>query len=454
LKTVKIKKLTLTNFRFFLEDNNSFKFDSENILIYGENGSGKSSIFKAFELLAKISKDDIEKEFKESKNIFNLDKDSSIEFEFDNEDILDINDDHLENDLSFIDNFYLVNPLLDYKKLLYVNFTTNLEYEKINLFPMLSKIFENYPIDIKKDILLKDIENPSDRLESLKTIINTLFDDINLFLEKFTSEFKIEQFDYTTGYIPLAKNLGLNNVLEFIINIEINFKNRTITKHHEFLNEARLSALAISIYFAIIKHLSSLSKDESLKILVLDDLLISLDMSNRLSLIPILKENFKDFQIIFLTHDRELFEVFKDRLNWKGFEIYVDENNDYEKPILKTSNSYIDKATIHFRDKNYDCCANLLRKSTEGLLNKLLPKEKRFSKTCEKLQLNDLLQNAINYVENNEDKELIKNIQSFTKTIFNPQSHNDNRAIYKSELQSAIKSLKELRDRVENETIE
>jgi AAA15 family ATPase/GTPase len=35
------------------EKQNIFMTDGKNVLIYGENGSGKSSLFKAFEFLAK-----------------------------------------------------------------------------------------------------------------------------------------------------------------------------------------------------------------------------------------------------------------------------------------------------------------------------------------------------------------------------------------------------------------
>ena len=88
-----------------------------------------------------------------------------------------------------------------------------------------------------------------------------------------------------------------------------------LNRYDLFLNEARLTALATSIYFSIIKKLSNIVGDNSLKILVLDDLLISLDMSNRLNLIDLLKKDFSNFQIIFFTHDKTLFEVFKDKMS-------------------------------------------------------------------------------------------------------------------------------------------
>jgi DNA repair exonuclease SbcCD ATPase subunit len=40
----KIKEITLHNFKFFY-GNRNLDFERKNILLYGENGSGKSSIY-------------------------------------------------------------------------------------------------------------------------------------------------------------------------------------------------------------------------------------------------------------------------------------------------------------------------------------------------------------------------------------------------------------------------
>jgi len=47
---IKIENIRFKNYKFF---NGDFELpiDGENLLLYGENGSGKSSIFKALELL-------------------------------------------------------------------------------------------------------------------------------------------------------------------------------------------------------------------------------------------------------------------------------------------------------------------------------------------------------------------------------------------------------------------
>ncbi len=227
--------------------------------------------------------------------------------------------------------------------------------------------------------------------------------------------------------------------------LEIDFYDRKIDTYHDFLNEARLSVLALAVYFASITQLGKLLKKNDLRLLVLDDVLISLDMSNRMKLIPILQSEFSDFQIIFLTHDRALFELYKEKLDWKGFELFVDDSGEYEKPLLKVSNSYLDKAIEHFAYKQYDCCANQLRKACEGILKKWL-KQDAFDDNCKLLQLNDLLQKAIaNNLKNTEMQTILQKLQTYRKTIFNPQSHHDNSPIYKQELKEAMDDVMQLK---------
>ena len=114
---IKIDRLTLNNFRFFTDDekNNSFHFNGQNVLIYGENGSGKSSIFKAFEFLTKEKI--LDKEFEINQNIFNFDKEMFLKFDFTNKDnlIIDINNPDIKNNFDYLNNLIFIKPMLDYK---------------------------------------------------------------------------------------------------------------------------------------------------------------------------------------------------------------------------------------------------------------------------------------------------------------------------------------------------
>jgi energy-coupling factor transporter ATP-binding protein EcfA2 len=317
---IKIDKIELHNFKFFIDDeeHNTFEPNERGMLIYGENGSGKSSLFKAFEFLTKptISADEFEKNI----NIFKQD-DTYLEFKFSNSEILRIDSDELSlgNDYLFIEKLSVPKPIIDYKSLLNVSYSIEKE-EKKNLYKFFQKILEDYPIDVDGKELLKELED-DEYFEEFKRIIkDELFDDINLFLTFFNQKFIITDI----------KLSGIGRK----VYLEIDFFNKALTNYQNFLNEARLSALAISVYFAIIKKQFSLLSENSFKILILDDLLISLDMNNRLNLINILKTEFSDFQIFFFTHDKGFFEILKDKMSWKAYEMYV---STYPKLISNPS---------------------------------------------------------------------------------------------------------------------
>ena len=108
----------------------------------------------------------------------------------------------------------------------------------------------------------------------------------------------------TTG--SNLKNFAFTKpVIEFGIQID----GRRIDKPQAFLNEAKLTQLALSVRFAA--SLVNLH-DSDLKLLVLDDLLVSLDMGNRMKVVDILlSKNFDDYQKIIMTHDLGFFQEFR-----------------------------------------------------------------------------------------------------------------------------------------------
>jgi ABC-type lipoprotein export system ATPase subunit len=439
---IKIDKIQLNNFRFFIDDelNNTFEPNGNNMLVYGENGSGKSSLFKAFDYLSKISNQNISDEFKKDKNIFNLQKDSSINFEFNNDDTLDITDDSdTNNDLIFINNLSIFMPMLEYKNILDVSYEVKKINDNKNLYNFFEQLLKDYPIGDNK--VLKNLNEVKDEkyFDVFKNILDKeLFENINLFLNEFKQSFKIEKINFSAGYKS--------------INLDIDYFGEIKSNYHNFLNEARLSALAISIHLSIIKKQFNLIENDSLKILVLDDLLISLDMGNRLNLVNILKNEFSNFQIFFFTHDKGLFEIFKEKMDWKSYEIYINDTKyEYETPLIVKKETYLTRAMSEFRNERYDCSANLLRKYSEKLLFDYLPKKERYSDTCDKLKLNDLFQKTLSLTKDKKEiNETISELKGFNKTIFNPQSHHDDRNLYKNELNNAIECLKRLQIIISN----
>ncbi|MEI6206390.1 MAG: AAA family ATPase [Desulfuromonadales bacterium] len=430
---VKINRLKLSNYRFFHGDF-EISLDNANVLIYGENGSGKSSIYRALEYLARNRFASIASE----KNIFCEDGEPLIEFGFNNGRELIIHSDltRLPEGFDFIKGLSVFIPMLDYKKLLKVHFTTTAGADNINVYDMLRELFNNYPH--KESGTLSAIKDFFVYIKELESLVNGgLLTEINKLIHFFDADFRIERFVFSTESTADGRP-------EQVVKIEIDFRDNVLENYHSFLNEARLTALAVSIYFAALKTMFGTLKEDCLKILVLDDLLISLDMSNRLKLLEILKSEFTDFQIFFFTHDKELFEIYKNKMPWEKYELYLDDSADIPSVIVKKGTSETERAKEFYAAKEYDCCALLLRKGFEKILKAYLTPQEQRDKNCNELELSKLVAKAISK-STGEFKEILQKLDSDRTHILNPLSHNDNRNIYSQELRSAMEDLEKLK---------
>lgn len=424
---VRIERIKISNYRFFRNDF-EIAFAGANLLIYGENGSGKSTIYKALEYLTKRRFDSIATE----KNIFAEDGEPLIEFGFNNGKELIIHSDltELPAGFDFIKGLSVFTPMLDYKKLLKVHYATA-EVDKINVYDMLRELFKDYEVEDGK--VLSDIKEPSRYFETLTTIVNTvLLDETNRILAEFEAGLVIQKFNFNTEFTPTS-------ALVPVIHIEVDYRDQPVS-YHLFLNEARLSALAVALYFAAIKALLGNLKGESLKMLALDDLLISLDMSNRLKLLKILQAEFADFQIFFFTHDKEMFEIYKDKMKWEKYELYLDDAADIPDVIVKKGSSELERAKEFYAAKEYDCCALQLRKGFERLLKSYLTPQEQRDRNCNELDLAGLVGRA-KTKSTGEAKAILEKLDGDRRHILNPLSHNDDRNIYSEELRLAMEDL-------------
>jgi len=84
-------------------------------------------------------------------------------------------------------------------------------------------------------------------------------EEANKYIRYFETDFKINRFVF-------RQEFAADGSLRPVINIEIDFKETVLENYHTFLNEARLSALAISLYFAAIRKLLGTLKCRPVKI--------------------------------------------------------------------------------------------------------------------------------------------------------------------------------------------
>ena len=229
---------------------------------------------------------------------------------------------------------------------------------------------------------------------------------------------------------------------------------RRIYNPQSFFNEAKLTAVALSIRFALL----NLDKPADGRFLALDDMLISLDMSNRTKVVNFLMSISDKYKIYLFTHDRAFFELTKEiilsKINaakdiWLFKELYYNENA-LENPVCLPSDDAYTRAISHFKKFDYPATANYLRKAVEELMN-IFPRYISINNdgsTKEKLRAKiDAAKTII--VNTDGDINDINQIILSLGTLLNPLSHRSiDTNIYRTELEQVIKTIPRLKQHI------
>ena len=236
--------------------------------------------------------------------------------------------------------------------------------------------------------------------------------------------------------------------------LEVDFFNENIRLHHLFLNEAKLSAIAISIYLSSILLLPD-PKSE-LRILALDDVLIGLDMSNRFPVLDILEEYFKDHQIFLMTYDKAWYEIVKQRTaekDWKYTEFYFMATDEYEIPVCKEDAPYLEKAKEYLETNDYKACAVYVRTAFEAAIKQYCEDKGlavRYRENPKDLKSEDFWVPIKMEMDKTDvlllDLRVVDKIESDRKFTLNELSHASVANIYRKELEDAIDAVENLED--------
>ena len=144
------------------------------------------------------------------------------------------------------------------------------------------------------------------------------------------------------------------------------------------LNEARLTAIALAIYLAALKVETPESAGATVafpRLLILDDVLIGLDMANRLPVLKLIQREFvaSGWQVFLMTFDRAWYELAKQRLDggkWKFVELYSVRVEDYEKPIVIKDQDHLERAKNFLMAGEVKAAAAHVRTEFELILKK------------------------------------------------------------------------------------
>jgi len=461
---MKIQKIGICNFKGFRGD---YKFDlnksCKNLLVYGENGSGKSSLYRALKLFLNSSGDS-GLDFSSNKNIFNPKAQEGF--------IKLLLDDGQEYAWSDSQNDVLNTPIfieankasgfIDYKSLLKTHLAYIVGGTTTNMFPLLIDLLSSVINDYTGNTFGEDWEKinaniPKRNTERQLTILQEQIDNFNIGFKAKLNELLELSNDILNdfGYQIELVELYFPNVFydkpdhligDQFITMKVKFQSSEINEHHYFLNEAKLSAIAISIYLATLL----LTPKTDLQVLVLDDILIGLDMSNRFPLIEILNERFDSYQIFLLTYDKAWFEIIKQYMpdnTWKSIELYYDTTHGFEMPVYVENMEYLEKAKEYLGKKDYKACVVHIRSAYENTLKKYCGNNKlpvEYKQKPRRYSSDDFW-TAINKENGLIPKDLKANIEVHRTHILNPLCHDDPVLTVEAEIQNTIQIIEELK---------
>ena len=251
------------------------------------------------------------------------------------------------------------------------------------------------------------------------------------------------------------------------VNPIIKFNGKVVDSHHEFLNEARLTALALSVFLAAVKLADGDPGNPApLRLLVLDDVLIGLDLNNRLPLLDILRGEFPRHQIILLTHDLVWFEIAKEHTTDWGTWCYArlfEEPTGPSEPYyprfdrLKPNMEDLQVAAGYLHTGDLRAAAVYVRAAYENRLKticenngiELSYKENPRLVTAEALWRGILRRNAKRLRERKGDfldPSLIPRINVVRSAVLNRLAHSGASSLTATELATALQTITDFRD--------
>ena len=370
---MRIKEVKLKNFKF--HQNLEFNISKQNCLLYGENGTGKSSIYEALYSVFNIYFRDKTFSFSKFKNNNSLeDLSAKIILDDDTELIIPNTTYDLINTLTINNKktIYFANQDLLESIIINNDFYDTMRKTFKNNFATLHNFRKNFEfINSRIDSTnYKEEESKRDnniiKMKMFLTQLEIRANDIinNHFRENFTISFKSVWGLSNTGYDFKYPNPKITLRINEQKSLKLNF------------NEAKLKLCSIAIFFALVK----LEEDSNnpLKLLVLDDFLTSLDMANRKVIVQYILENFPLYQKIILTHNIQFYNLIIRLLKmreeeelWDIKNIFINDFQDIvESKIIDKNIKYLQEAEkyLKYPEYNLEVSGNFIRKEFERIL--------------------------------------------------------------------------------------
>lgn len=484
---LRIKQITLDDFRAFGSGPTAISFCREansacNLLLYGENGAGKSSLFEALRGLF-ARKPDLGL-FRRERNVFSSAPEADAKVEVDFNDGLPPSRWTLAHhpgrggaaDQRIVQTAMRA-AMLDYRALLDTNYGQGLG--EPNLFTIaVDHLLRDYPL-----VGGGTLGAAWDAIESCRPRSRWAnHDPVNAACATFNNEFSAA----ITALLPFTREilkdllgdaLTLDNLVHSsvryvdahqrrdrvvdgrLLKPVVHYRTHPLQRPQYFLNEARQSALALAIYLGSRLACTQRMPLMAPKLLVLDDVLIGLDQSNRLPVLDVLMRHFHDWQIVLLTHDRLWFDMARERLepksHWSYLELHDASGGAARAiPVARSlapsaPDQALDQAQTFLTDGHLAAAANYARTAFELELRQWAERwsvKLRFRQDTKELQPQELMSAIREHQKardpNSDAAKALREIELYRKVILNALSHAGPPGIERSEVQGAITAIR------------
>ncbi|MES2878543.1 MAG: ATP-binding protein [Pseudomonadota bacterium] len=365
---MKIKTLDLTDFRAFPGPAPAtFELDGKNLLVYGENGSGKSSLFHALRGMFSYDKPP---NILRLRNSFSSESIGSVRVQVEFTDnskaawsvgvkaaparvvfgltqegpfAIPVHPGHDSPVNAQVREAARFSAMLDYRSLLATNYKHG--DDPINLFqPMVLELLAGF-VDLATNKTIWELWQAVQRSlptantsrmvgnalnactqfnAATKRAIALLLPEAATILHKLSPNgLQLVDMPFTDVRYNNSKNWRDKAFVDKMIGLKISYRGLDVERPQNYLNEARLTALGLALYLGA-RLACTPRTTPHLKLLVLDDVLVGLDHSNRLPVLNVLKDDFPEWQIVLLTHDRGWFDLARQHLpsGWTCYEVY------------------------------------------------------------------------------------------------------------------------------------
>ncbi|MHA1613438.1 MAG: ATP-binding cassette domain-containing protein [Candidatus Thorarchaeota archaeon] len=492
---MKISRIELNDFEAFPKPITFDLKQGRNLLLYGENGSGKSSLYRALRELFNLRTG---KPYAKHQNVFKdpLGSDGYIRILFsDHQPPIEwlYGANRPTTDQRLVQGSHRLG-CIDYRALLDTNYV--FKDGAINLFDVLIEgVLQSWLIDVEgrgkiqletlweetkalrilkpKKRIKRKIDDAERAVAAFNSILKTYLKHLEIKAQELLKRLHMHHLEIKLYFPGIRLDSDNRDFIERTIRLLVTFNNKPISAPQKFLNESRLTAIALSLYFASL--LETVPADPQWpRILILDDVLIGLDMGNRLPVLDIIQEDFKDWQVLLLTHSREWYEVAKQRMNgWCHYEIFNCRVGDYEQPILVHDEDHLYRALNFLADGQIKAAAVHVRTKFELVLKWACQKldiRVKYRLNPRKLPASDLwsalksetikVKTLPNYAINGQGQvvrwpskpkevrvihiDLETRVQHAVSWVLNPLSHSLSVDPYRAEIEDAIFAIDEV----------